>query len=163
MANKLLLLLILLAACSPAKKAQKYNEDVKRGIASYIDQHPCVNDTVTQTKSDTVTQTEIVADTAYIQVNDTVTQVVTQTKTVTRIIKDTITKVVTDNQLVNYWKDSANGAVRSNIALQSDLSKKSIELSDAKNKAALRLYFLIGAIACFSIWIFRKQIFKLIA
>jgi hypothetical protein len=158
-----LLILLTLISCNASKKVAKYNEDVKRGIASYIDQHPCVNDTVTKTKSDTIINTEFQIDTSYITIKDTVTRNINVTKTVIKTIKDTVTKIITDNQLVNFWRDSANAANRSNQLLQAKINEQTIQTKDAKHSANLRLYWLIGLVVAFGIWTFRKPLLKLIA
>lgn len=159
----LIIFLLLSMSCNVQKKVAKYNEDVKRGIASYIDQHPCVNDTVIKTKSDTITNTEFQTDTSYITVKDTVTRNINVTKTVIKTIKDTVTNIITDNQLVNFWKDSANGSNRSNQLLQAKINEQTIETKDWKHSARNRLYLLIAVTTAFGIWTFRKPLLKLIA
>ena len=153
---------IVLTSCSASKKVAKYNEDIKRGIAAYVEDHPCINDTLTISKTDTITETQLQTDTAYQTLNDTVTLTVTKTKKITTILRDTITKTVTDQRLVNYWKDSASNANRTSQALQATNSETKITANDWKHKARLRLYLLIAVAAGSVAWTFRKQLIALV-
>lgn len=159
----LIIFLLLSMSCNVQKKVAKYNEEVKRGIASYIDQHPCVNDTVIKTKSDTITNTEFQTDTSYITVKDTVTRNINVTKTVIKTIKDTVTNIITDNQQINFLKAQLNSATSENKAITANLNKATIESKDWKHSARNRLYLLIGVVAAFGIWTFRKPLLALIA
>lgn len=162
MKNKSIFILILVAfvSCNPAKKMARYNEDVKRGIAAYVENNPCVNDTITETKSDTITAIEFFIDTVHEKINDTIFSTITQTKTVVKTIRDTFTRVVTDSRLVNFYKDSLNAVNRTKEAQGEKLAATTIESNGWKNKARNRLYLLIGVTVAATVWTFRKTILK---
>ena len=162
MAALIAVLVILLCGCSASKKAERYNESVKRGISDYVQDHPCVNDTVTTTKTDTITETQFQTDTAIKVLNDTVTLTVTKKEKTTIILHDTATVIVKDLQLVNFWRDSASAANRTAQNLQAKNCDSMVVANDWKHKARLRLYLLIAVATASVAWTFRKYIVALV-
>jgi hypothetical protein len=162
MAALIAVLIILLCSCSASKKAERYNESVKRGISGYVQDHPCVNDTITTTKTDTITETQLQVDTAFKVLNDTVTLTITKKEKTTIILHDTVTATVTDNKIINFWRDSASAANRTAQNLQTKNSDVTVVANDWKHKARLRLYFLIAVATASVAWTFRKYLIALV-
>ena len=197
-----LLISSVLLACSPAKRVAKYNEDVKRGIKAYMDANPCVNDTVVEESSDTSVDYNhwhefvdnepvntdyynpgyaIYSDSLGVLFYDSTSKGwyrVRETKETT--ITNKKTAVVSDQRVINYYKDSLSGLLRTNLQLKDDYTEKErkllAEISASKKaeaqakvdeskweiKARTRLYLMIGIATVYTIIVFRKPIAKLL-
>jgi hypothetical protein len=149
---KKLLLITLLLSCNPVKQVLKDKERFDKLTQIVIESGACSNDTIIQTKSDTL----ITYDTLYektevlntLYKTDTLKVPVTKKITKTITIRDTIQKVVVDNARIN--------------ALEAKLAVQTQKTEEYKAKASSRLKWLIWLIIAILIRILYKPIKKFI-
>jgi hypothetical protein len=149
---KKLLLITLLLSCNPVKQVLKDKERFDKLTQIVIESGACANDTIIQTKSDTL----ITYDTLYEQTEvtntlyktDTLKIPVTKKITKTITIRDTIQKIVVDNARIN--------------ALEAKLAVQTQKTEEYKAKAQNRLKWLILLLIAILIRILYKPIKKFI-
>jgi hypothetical protein len=151
--RNLLFIFLLLLSCNPVKKVlkdrYKFDEVAKKVVESGL---YCANDTIIQTKSDTlitydtIVETNEVLNTLY--KTDTLKIPVTKKITKTITIRDTIQKVVVDNARIN--------------ALEAKLAVQTQKTEEYKAKAQNRLKWLILLLIAILIRILYKPLKKFI-
>lgn len=149
---KKLLLITLLLSCNPVKQVLKDKERFDKLTQIVIESGACANDTIIQTKSDTlitydtIVETNEVLNTLY--KTDTLKIPFTKKITKTITIRDTIQKVVVDNARIN--------------ALETKLAVQTQKTEEYKAKALSRLKWLIWLIIAILIKLLYKPIKKFI-
>jgi len=150
---RILLLSLFLFACNPVKQVLKDKQKLDKVAEYVISEGYCANDTIIQTKSDTL----ITYDTFYQRGQDIIrdfyhtdTLRVPLTKTLVKTIRirDTIQQVVVDNARIKQ--------------LEAKLDVQTEKTEEYKGKAKSRLNWLILLIIAISIYIIRKPIINLI-
>jgi len=149
---KYLLVSIFLLACNPVKQVLRDKEKLDKVAEYVISSGYCVNDTIIQSKSDTL----ITYDTIY-EKNDIIRNILRTdtlrlsfTKTLVKTIKitDTIQKVVIDNARINQ--------LEAKLALQTEKTE------EYKAKANSRLKWLVLLLIAICVRILYKPIKKFI-
>jgi hypothetical protein len=149
---KYLLISIFLLACNPVKQVLRDKEKLDKVAEYVISSGYCVNDTIIQSKSDTL----ITYDTIY-EKNDIIRNILRTdtlrlsfTKTLVKTIRitDTIQKVVIDNARINQ--------LEAKLALQTEKTE------EYKAKANSRLKWLVLLIIAICVRILYKPIKKFI-
>jgi hypothetical protein len=121
----------------------------------FFDKYPCVNDTVESStviqgepviKTDTVItyidgETRIVHDSIYTEK----IKVKTVTNTETRIDTLQVVKNITDNRLINFWKDSAQNLAGQVFALTNELKSEKKVSNDYREQRNTNMFILIGS------------------
>lgn len=149
---KYLLISIFLLACNPVKQVLRDKEKLDKVAEYVISSGYCVNDTIIQSKSDTL----ITYDTIY-EKNDIIRNILRTdtlrlsfTKTLVKTIRitDTIQKVVIDNARINQ--------LEAKLALQTEKTE------EYKAKAQSRLKWLVLLLIAICVRILYKPIKKFI-
>jgi hypothetical protein len=149
---KYLLISIFLLACNPVKQVLRDKEKLDKVAEYVISSGYCVNDTIIQSKSDTL----ITYDTIY-EKNDIIRNILRTdtlrlsfTKTLVKTIRitDTIQKVVIDNARINQ--------LEAKLALQTEKTE------EYKAKANSRLKWLVLLLIAICVRILYKPIKKFI-
>jgi hypothetical protein len=149
---KYLLISIFLLACNPVKQVLRDKEKLDKVAEYVISSGYCVNDTVIQSKSDTL----ITYDTIY-EKNDIIRNILRTdtlrlsfTKTLVKTIRitDTIQKVVIDNARINQ--------------LEAKLAVQTEKTEEYKAKANSRLKWLVLLLIAICVRILYKPIKKFI-
>jgi len=150
---RILLLSLFLFACNPVKQVLKDKQKLDKVAEYVISEGYCANDTIIQTKSDTL----ITYDTLYQRGQDIIrdfyhtdTLRVPLTKTLVKTIRirDTIQQVVVDNARIKQ--------------LEAKLAVQTEKTEEYKGKAKSRLNWLILLIIAISLYIIRKPVINLI-
>lgn len=151
------LLISTIWSCSPQKKIDKAvakvlsNPEAKNKVGrEWEKDHPCVNDTVTKVKSDTVTTKDTLSVSDTLRVKDTLYITKKERETVTRTIHDTVTNNVVDNRRLNIANDSLNyykGLSQQRQARIDELSKEVKQEKKRGNKWVLYFWLLVGIAA----------------
>ena len=150
---RILLLSLFLFACNPVKQVLKDKQKLDKVAEYVISEGYCANDTIIQTKSDTL----ITYDTFYQRGQDIIrdfyhtdTLRVPLTKTLVKTIRirDTIQQVVVDNARIKQ--------------LEAKLAVQTEKTEEYKSKAKSRLNWLILLIIVISLYIIRKPVINLI-
>jgi hypothetical protein len=150
---RILILSLFLFACNPVKQVLKDKQKLDKVAEYVISEGYCANDTIIQTKSDTL----ITYDTLYQRGQDIIrdfyhtdTLRVPLTKTLVKTIRirDTIQQVVVDNARIKQ--------------LEAKLSVQTEKTEEYKGKAKSRLNWLILLIIAISLYIIRKPVINLI-
>jgi len=149
---KYLLISIFLLACNPVKQVLRDKEKLDKVAEYVISSGYCANDTIIQSKSDTL----ITYDTIY-EKNDIIRNILRTdtlrlsfTKTLVKTIRitDTIQKVVVDNARINQ--------LEAKLAIQTE------KVEEYKAKAKSRLNWLLLLLIAISVRLLYKPIKKLI-
>jgi len=149
---KYLLISIFLLSCNPVKQVLRDKEKLDKVAEYVIENGYCANDTIIQSKSDTL----ITYDTIYekndiirnILKTDTLRLSFTKTLVKTIRIKDTIQKVVIDNARIRL--------LEAKLAIQTE------KVEEYKAKAKSRLNWLVLLLIAICVRILYKPIKKLI-
>jgi len=150
---RILILSLFLFACNPVKQVLKDKQKLDKVAEYVISEGYCANDTIIQTKSDTL----ITYDTFYQRGQDIIrdfyhtdTLKVPFTKTLVKTIRirDTIQQVVVDNARIKQ--------------LEAKLAVQTEKTEEYKGKAKSRLNWLILLIIVISLYIIRKPVINLI-
>jgi hypothetical protein len=150
---RILILSLFLFACNPVKQVLKDKQKLDKVAEYVISEGYCANDTIIQTKSDTL----ITYDTLYQRGQDIIrdfyhtdTLRVPLTKTLVKTIRirDTIQQVVVDNARIKQ--------------LEAKLAVQTEKTEEYKGKAKSRLNWLILLIIAISLYIIRKPVINLI-
>jgi len=149
---KYLLISLFLLSCNPVKQVLRDKEKLDKVAKYVIENGYCANDTIIQSKSDTL----ITYDTIY-EKNDIIKSIlktdtlrVPFTKTLVKTIRitDTIQKVVVDNARINQ--------LEAKLAIQTE------KVEEYKAKAKSRLNWLLLLLISISVRLLYKPIKKLI-
>lgn len=131
-----------------AKMEQVFNEGVKKGW--------CVNDTIIQSKSDTLitfdTLFAVDFETDTFTVDREVVKTVTKVVTKTVKIRDTVTNIVKDNRLINLLGDELSDKQAQLTEKENELKKVQAQVKEfkqARNKWRLYFWLLVAAIGVF--------------
>jgi len=105
---------------------------------------PCANDTTVITKVDTLQNTYVSYDTAY--VTDTLLDIQEKivTKTVYRDVIKTVTNVVIDDKKVNALNDSLHKY--KNMYIQADMTERATQKQNTELKKKVRKMYYMGAL-----------------
>lgn len=148
----IVIVLLVAASCNPVKRVLKDPAKVEIVGREWEKSNPCINDTIVQTESDTVTVTETVEVPGYsVVINDTVYKILpgrVQTKTVT--IRDTVIKNVTDNRRLNIALDSVNYYKGLSIQRQAQIDEVTGQRDQERkrgNKWVLYFWILVAVAA----------------
>jgi hypothetical protein len=150
---RILILSLFLFACNPVKQVLKDKQKLDKVAEYVISEGYCANDTIIQTKSDTL----ITYDTLYQRGQDIIrdfyhtdTLRIPLTKTLVKTIRirDTIQQVVVDNARIKQ--------------LEAKLAVQTEKTEEYKGKAKSRLNWLILLIIAISLYIIRKPVINLI-
>ena len=156
------ILALALFGCNPVKRVLKDDNKIREVFNEGVKRSWCVNDTVIQSKSDTLitfdTLFAIDFKTDTFTVDREITKVVTKTVTKTVTIKDTVTQTVTDHKLTDLLKEELFGKTEQLVKLQKDIVNLQAEkLSMKKERNKWRLYFWL-IVAGITGFILRKPI-----
>lgn len=144
----ILLLSLIFLSCNPLKHAESIinqSDEAKNKIGEqWVKDHPCVNDTIIKTHSDTLTT--IQTETKYLPgTTNTVTNTRIDTLRLTTIktntIHDTVTNTIVDERALNASQSELE-AYKSDCITQQAITQN--DLNNAKHTASVRLWWLIG-------------------
>jgi hypothetical protein len=148
---RILLLSLIFLSCNPIKQVLKDRQRFEELAKEVVRSGYCANDTIIQTKSDTLVSFDTIYEKGadiYNYCTDTLKVPVTKKITKTITIRDTIQKVIVDNARIKL--------------LEADLAVLSKEVEKYKEKAQTRLKWLILLLIAILVRILYKPIKKLI-
>lgn len=147
---RILLLSLLILSCNPVKQVLKDKARFEELAKEVVRSGYCANDTIIQTKSDTLVTYDTIYEVSEVTNYHTDTLKVPVTKKITKTItiRDTIQKVVIDNARIKL--------------LEADIAIISKKVEEYQTKATTRLWWLILLLIAILVRILYKPIKKLI-
>lgn len=144
-------ILFLLISCDPSKRILKNKEQFEKVGSEWATKNPCVNDTFTVTKTDTLTKIDTVETVRYETlgeeyiITDAPVKVITRTITKNVYIHDTVTNNIEDSRTLKAVTKQLNDCKTDKAQFVAKVQLLSKQLMTALSISGVLLTFLVIA------------------